>query len=228
VIKLDINTVKYKPLKGKSYIPLPKELANKKSIINLKNEDDHCFKWCITRALNLTHSNPERIMKELRKQAEKLNWKGLEFPVAVNENIILRFEKNNDICVNIIGYEKDVYPLYISKQRRDKEVDLLLISDGEKKHCCWIKNFNKLLSLQTEKSHNSIHYCKRCLVGYRPVQSLNKHQVYCSQHDAQKIDLPEPGSMLSFKNYNRSMRVPFIVYAILNLSSNQLTHVNLL
>ena len=27
------------------------------------------------------------------------------------------------------------------------------------------------------------------------------------------IELPEPGAMLSFKNYNRSMRVPFTVYA---------------
>ena len=34
-----------------------------------------------------------------------------------------------------------------------------------------------------------------------------------SQHAAQKIELPEPGTMLSFRNYNRSMRVSFIVYA---------------
>src|SRR6218665_798916 len=34
VVKLDINTVTYKPLKGSSYISLPVELANKKAIIN--------------------------------------------------------------------------------------------------------------------------------------------------------------------------------------------------
>jgi len=52
VEKLDINTVANRPLKGSSYIPLPEELANKKVIINMKNDDNYCFKWCIARALN--------------------------------------------------------------------------------------------------------------------------------------------------------------------------------
>src|SRR5688572_12091360 len=52
VMKLDIDTVEYRPLKGSSYIPLPKCLASKNGIINMKNEDDECFKWCVTRALN--------------------------------------------------------------------------------------------------------------------------------------------------------------------------------
>ena len=51
------------------------------------------------------------------------------------------------------------------------------------------------------------------MIGYRRIEALNKHSEYCSQHAAQTIELPEPGTMLSFKNYNRSMRVPFIVYA---------------
>ena len=58
VVKLDINTVVYKPLKGSSYIKLPTELANKKAIINLKNVDNECFKWCITRALNPIDYHP--------------------------------------------------------------------------------------------------------------------------------------------------------------------------
>ena len=52
VLSLDLYTVKYEPLGGSSYIPLPMFLAAKKAIINLKNEDDECFKWVITRALN--------------------------------------------------------------------------------------------------------------------------------------------------------------------------------
>ena len=45
---LDLHTVKYVPLGGSSYIPLPRFLAAKKAIINLKNEVDECFKWAIT------------------------------------------------------------------------------------------------------------------------------------------------------------------------------------
>ena len=207
--------MEYKPLKGSSYIPLPEYLANKKAIINMKNEDEECFKWCVTRALNPVEEHSYRITKELIKQSEELNWSGIEFPVAADANVISRFERNNNISVNVFGYEKDVklYPLYISKHENDTCVDLLLISDGEKKHYCWIKNFNRLMALRNEKSHNSMHYCKRCLQGYRELGSLHKHVEYCSQHDAQKIELPEPGTMLSFKNYYRKMRVPFVVYA---------------
>ena len=52
VLSLNLHTVKYKQLGGSSHIPLPDFLTAKKAIINLKNEDDECFKWVITRALN--------------------------------------------------------------------------------------------------------------------------------------------------------------------------------
>ena len=71
-----------------------------------------------------------------------------------------------------------------------------------------------------------MHYCKRCLTGYRIIESLNKHIEYCSLHDAVTIKMPESGSVLKFKNYCRSMRVPFVVYAdfecfIKPISTNQ-------
>ena len=49
VLILNLHTVKYEPLDGSSYIPLPCFLAAKKAIINLTIEDDECFKWAITR-----------------------------------------------------------------------------------------------------------------------------------------------------------------------------------
>ena len=56
--------MKYVPLGDSSYIPLPKFLAAKKAIINLKNEDDECFKWAITRAINPVEKNAEHIVKK--------------------------------------------------------------------------------------------------------------------------------------------------------------------
>ena len=43
ILHLDFNLAKYTPLKGSSYIPLPKKLKNKKAIINIKNSDNKCF-----------------------------------------------------------------------------------------------------------------------------------------------------------------------------------------
>ena len=51
VIKFELHTVSYKPLREETWIPLPKELADKKAIINIQNKDK-CFLWCVLRALN--------------------------------------------------------------------------------------------------------------------------------------------------------------------------------
>ena len=57
-----VNIVKYVPLRGNSYIPLPEKLCNsKKGLINLKNEDDKCFLWCHVRHLNPQKDHPYRI-----------------------------------------------------------------------------------------------------------------------------------------------------------------------
>ena len=52
IVALDIHTVGYEPLNGSSWVPLPKFLASNKELINMKNTDNQCFKWCIARALN--------------------------------------------------------------------------------------------------------------------------------------------------------------------------------
>src|SRR6218665_2203135 len=73
VEKLDVNTVTYKPLKVSSYISLPVDLVNKMAIINMKNDDNECFKWSVTRALNPTDNNPQRITNKLIYQSNKFH-----------------------------------------------------------------------------------------------------------------------------------------------------------
>ena len=92
--------------------------------------------------------NPHRIDKKLQEQADELNWNGINFFASWKD--IDEFEKNNlTISVNVYGYEYGirVYPLRVSEyiKRRETHVDLLLISDGETQHYCWIKNMSSLL-----------------------------------------------------------------------------------
>ena len=58
---------------------------------------------------------------------------------------------------------------------------------------------------------NTIFVC--CLNSFWSQESLSKHQEYCNEYEAVKIELPEKGTMLKYKNYLRSEKVPFIVYA---------------
>ena len=48
-----VNIVKYLPLRGNSYISTPEELRHhNKGLINVKNIDNECFRWCHNRHLN--------------------------------------------------------------------------------------------------------------------------------------------------------------------------------
>ena len=191
----------YEPLGASSYIPLPGFLAAKKAIINLKNEDDECFKWAITWALNPVEKNSKRIDIKLREKSEVLNWEGLQFPVNLSD--INKFgNHNSSVSCNVLGYENLVDPLRISKHKykRESTVNLLLISDDTKQHYCWIK---VMLSLQTSKHDHVRHVCFRCLNTFNSDKSLASHHDYCKSYEAIKIELPEEGSKISFKNHNR-------------------------
>ena len=65
---IHININNYDPLAGSTYIQLPSELQNSmKRLVNIKNKDIECFKWCHVRMLNPQERNPDRIKKEDRK-----------------------------------------------------------------------------------------------------------------------------------------------------------------
>ena len=209
VENLDININPFNPLFGSSYIPLPKKLADKKAIINVKNEKDHeCFKWAVTSAVFPKEKNAERLSKQMRKDSEKFDWTGIEFPVS--EEFIDKFEKQNPYAINVFGYEKVVYPLRISK-KNDQVINLLLIANEETNHFCWIKNMSRLIYGDVSNHHGKRHFCYRCLNSFPSVKSLEKHTEYCQNNEAVKIEMPT-GSIY-FKNHYRKQRVPFVVYA---------------
>ena len=117
VLEHYFNVVNYKPLEGKSYIPLPKELQNNlKGLINLKNENNECFRWCHIRHLNPQEVHPERIKKKTgKKMVQELNYQGVDFPVSLKD--YNKIEEQNNININVFGYEnKQFYPIYVSKQ----------------------------------------------------------------------------------------------------------------
>ena len=57
VLFLDVHLTDVQPLLGSTFLPLPKKIATKKAVINMKNDDDQCFKWSVTRALHPVEKN---------------------------------------------------------------------------------------------------------------------------------------------------------------------------
>ena len=99
-----LNIVQYQPMKGSSYIKLPQELRHhRKGLINMKNEDDECFRWCHIRHLNPQDKNPQRIKKSDKEYINKLDYSGIEFPVTTKH--YNKIDKQNEININVFGYE---------------------------------------------------------------------------------------------------------------------------
>ena len=140
VIKLELHTVSYKPLRGKTWIPLPKKLADKKAIINMQNEDNKCFLWCVLRALNPKDNHSEIIDKKLKEKEITLNMEGIEYPVSLKD--IDKFENQNPtISITVLGYNGEiVYPLRNSdNMNREHKIVLTLIEKDRVKHYCLVK-----------------------------------------------------------------------------------------
>ena len=130
-----INVTTYQPLNGSSYMELPTELKNPaKGLINLKNKDDECFRWChIRQHLNLQRKDPQRIKKDHKQYIGGLDYTNMGFPVS--QKHYSKIETQNSIRINVFGYEKgQPFPIHISKEEFEDEMNLLLIAKDEKRH----------------------------------------------------------------------------------------------
>ena len=225
VIKLVLHVTKWQPLYGSSYMPLDPYIANKKAIINMKNEDDKCFMWCVLRALYPKDKNSERIDKDLKSKQDIINMKGICYPVSLNG--IKRFEElNPNISISVLGYNKEeggVYPLQISKYKGcEYDIVLLLLKEAvtgengeikEKTHYTLVKNTSALIASQKNNHKGKRHACLNCFNSFNTLESLNKHKEYCYENESIKTNMPPQNTYLRFKNFLYSEKAPFAVYA---------------
>ena len=163
IMHLYINFHRLVLTRGSSYIELPEWLKSKKAVINLQNKDEECFKWAVIEALHheeIKH-HPERISL-LRPYENQYNWKGLEFPVSIKK--IDKFEKNNPgIAVNVLFSNKKNQNIYTARRSErnvkcKKQVNLLTIVDGEKRHYTIIKGISRIVSKLSRKTRRAYHF----------------------------------------------------------------------
>ena len=214
VIELEITTTEFNPTKGSSYIPLPNWLTNKKAIVNIKNKDDKCFLWCILRYLHPRDRDNERLT-DLRKYEFSLNTKEISFPMSLKD--ISKFEKLNPELPGINVFSVDVttiYPLRMAERDCKNTIDLFLIEEDGVSHYSLIKNFSRLIRSQiTTRTEEPIQICKRCFSHFTKEELLDKHIKYCYNNATAVVKMPEPNTMLYFKNYHKQLPIPFVVYA---------------
>ena len=105
----------------------------RKGLINIKSNDQKCFLWCHVRHINPLKEHPERITKIDREIACNLNYDRIEFPVE--EKDFENIEVQNNICINVFCYKNEmVFPIYVSDQKFEDSIDLLLLINEDKSH----------------------------------------------------------------------------------------------
>ena len=199
---VDIYISKYSPIRGRTHCQLPPELASRKAIINVKNRDDKCFMWSVLAALHPVEEHAERISKYKMYQ-DQLDFTGLEFPMALSN--IPTFERMNELAINVLGYgDNGLFPLYSSKIRDKRVVNLLLLTPEENTgHYCLIKNLDKLLFSSTGYEHKKF-ICNCCLCPFNNQERLDRHQEFCTV-DKQRVEMPKD-AILKFRNVHRQVR----------------------
>jgi len=93
---------------GSSFLPTPERLAKKHCIINVQNQDQHCFAWSVLAGLYPDSSGNAHKVSAYRKYFDNgsLNLHGLEFPRKV-ENVKKFETQNPSISVNVLYYDQD-------------------------------------------------------------------------------------------------------------------------
>ena len=180
-----------------------------KGLINLKNKDIECFKWCHVRFINPQSKNSDRINKQDKKVGSTLDDRGINFPMKAPDYEII--EERFEINVNIFGYESKVFPLFVSKKSNEQVLNVLLIRNEDKSHYAFIKDFNRLMFSRT-KHKDKKHFCMSCLESFTTKEILNNHRERCLLINNTQGVKHESG-IIKLKNYEKQIPIPFKIYA---------------
>ena len=89
---------------------------------------------------------PERIKKVDKKMINDLNNEGIK--LSDSKKNYCRIE--NSICINVFCYENNlIYPVYASDQKFENCMDLSLVTNENKSHYVYMKDFNRFMCNKT-------------------------------------------------------------------------------
>jgi len=150
VEKLDLDIARFNPIGGSSFIPSPDRIKNTHCCLNIQNEDELCFLYSIAASvIKIESKKHPYLAHHYREAINNFNIDGLTFPLPPNQ--IPKFEKQNgDYSVNVFHLDEEtntIMPMKLTKEiKRKYHVDLLLISEEDKRHYILIRNLSGLFN----------------------------------------------------------------------------------
>jgi hypothetical protein len=128
---------------------------------------------------------------------------------------VSKIEKQNSIRISVFGHScgKNFFPIYVSSEKYEDHMELLLISNEVGSHYVLIKDFGRMIRGAT-KHNEKKHPCMHCLQCFTPTRILEKHKKDCIEvNGKQTVTMPKKDSFVELKNYHRQLPVPFTIYA---------------
>ncbi|XP_033239340.1 uncharacterized protein [Drosophila pseudoobscura] len=231
--------IKLEHIAANRFIQAPKKIKSRNALINVKNDDDFCFKWCVLASLAYgTHLKTIYQTAALKKisrdkltipssyrcgnirqdiiyyEGVRLNFSGIEFPITSKG--IKRFESaNEDFSINVYEVDENgknvVGPTVRTKKIRTHHINLLGINSDNMQmmRYAYITCMRKLCYSQHSKSHNTAYFCENCLQFYSTTNTI---------HDTKECGkvaalYPEPNTKTVFKSFSKKLSPPVVIYA---------------
>ena len=110
---------------------------------------------------------------------------------------------------------KKINIAYKSKNNltQERQIILLMVSDGQKWHYLVVKHLSGLLRGITS-NHKEDFYCLNCFHSYITKNKLETHKKICENHDYCCVELPTRNiNIIKYNHGEKSMKLPFVIYA---------------
>ena len=139
-----------------------------------------------------------------------LAYEGIKFPVSKKD--YCKIELKNNICINVFYYENELtYPVYVSNEKLENCIDLLLITNENKSNYGYIKDFNRFMCNKTKYKAKK-HFCKCCIQCFTSERALIEHKETCLKINGKQTIKLKSGS-IGFKIHFKQIAVLFKIYA---------------
>ena len=206
----------YFPLKNFSELYSIGWLKSKKeAIIN----GDNCFSNALNMALNYQRieKDPRGITK-IKPYISKYNCEEIEFPAGSKD--WKKYELNNKtIALNILFVPHNTERIRVAyrseyNHRRKNQVNLSMITDGNKWHYLAVSNLSAWLEGKLSNHHGDF-YCLNCFISYTTENKLKEHEEIRNNHDSCRTEMPKwVEKILQYNPEEKSLKAPFAIILI--------------
>ena len=102
---INLDFFKIRAARGSSWIPTPERYSNPKcGLINIKNEDQECFRWCMKYHQSSQQKDAQNISM-LKKIEDKHDYSDISFLTAHDD--VYKFEEQNNSYMFVYELDED-------------------------------------------------------------------------------------------------------------------------